>query len=328
MFPEDLKAADPWGPHRDFGTVCHYHAQTSLGVVAPPEKYTDEIFLSARSCPGVPKTPAGFNARLEACVSKANSVVRTVTPLNPGAHWIAEYKAHDTAYLPKRKSRKGVPGYGGSVDLMMSDRSVLWDYKFIGKVPEYIKNEYVWQMVSYHLVTGVRKTGIIFTQRDASIVSYCVIDWADPAVALFVEMVRRFLKFVESPLFPKLAWAVVGDHCGFCKHQARCPLKRLPPIQTSIIEMSGAPNPLDALMKDHVAHTTTTNVPLALLGIPAIGAKPPSPPMRLLPPPPLASTTLRLPPPPPPGYGPPPAPPLVMIPATPTNDDPWRGILG
>ena len=214
LYPEDLvETDDQYAPHRNFGTVCHYHAQITLGgVINVPKKYDDDTYLSARNCPGVPKTSAGFTARVEACCAKANSVVKAITPLPAGEHWIAEHRAYTTEYLPTRVGRSGAKGFGGSVDLMMSNKSILWDYKFIGKIPESIKNEYVWQLVAYHLATGVRRTGIIFMERGGAQVAYCIIDWAEPKMAMFVEMARRFLKFVESPLFPKMALPVLGDH--------------------------------------------------------------------------------------------------------------------
>lgn len=328
-FPEDLlKEDETYAPHRNFGTVCHYHSQITLGnVINVPKKYDDATYLSARECPGVPKTSAFFTARVEACCAKANSIVRALSPCPPGVHWIAEHRAYTTDYLPTRVGRSGAKGFGGSVDLLMSDLSILWDYKFVSRIPEKVKNEYVWQLVAYHLATGVRKTGIIFTERSAAAVAYCIIDWADPTLASFVEMAKRFLKFVESPLFAKLAWPVLGDHCMFCKHKHRCPLQRLPAPQSQLVEMSTAPNPLDDLLKNHKAATQTT-MPPALLNIPAIAAKP-APPMPPPPPPPPKppSTTLVLPPAPPA----PPSPP-VSVPTV-TNErgveiDPFHGILG
>lgn len=230
----DERVHDPYVPHKDFGTVCHFVTQYLLGC-APDEEPADETLTSARQCPGVPKTPAAFDARVQKCSQKAVQTLEAVSPLPPGTFWVSEHSTQDKTLLPWRKARRTglVEGFGGSIDLLRNDRAILWDLKFTGRIPEEIKTTYLWQLGSYHICSDVPKTGILWVSRDGNHSAHLCIDWTDPKLALLKDRIRRFVEFTAHKNFPSLAWPVKGEACTFCQHKGsdRCPVWHVPPIE-------------------------------------------------------------------------------------------------
>lgn len=297
----EVEEDDTYRPQREFGTVCHYHAQSDMGV-PPPKKYTQEELDWAMMCPRVPKrTKADFFARVEKCATQANSVINRLTPLEPGEQWISEYLANDTKILPARIDSDGNKGYKGSVDLLRNNRKMLWDYKFTGRLPERIKTAYLWQLASYHILTGCEKTGIIWTTRCGKNSAYLIIDWTEEPMQRLANHVRGFLKFVDHPIFAEVAWPVRGESCTFCDHKLRCPAQQVPlivdcSISERMYSMSDDPSQLDSLL-DIAAKQLPP-------GANALGAPPPPPGfIPPPPPPPPAPTPPTATPPPPPSGG-------------------------
>ena len=231
-FPDPVEF-DMYEPHKDFGTVCHYTTQYLLGC-APDKAPTEEQLISARQCPGVPKTPSNFDARVLKCSNLAIETLNQVSPLPAGMHWISEHHTTIPTLLPWRLGRNTgeVEGYGGSIDIMRSDRGILWDFKFVGRLPEAIKTVYLWQLASYYLCSKVRKTGILWTTRDGNHPAHLLIDWeSSPELQEFAGRVHRFIEFTGHKKFRSIAWPVKGESCFFCKHKGvRCPLYKIPAI--------------------------------------------------------------------------------------------------
>lgn len=224
---------DPYVPHKDFGTVCHYTTQYMLGC-APAKAPTEAEINSARSCPGVPKTPANFNDRVTQCSSKAIEVLNRISPLPAGTTWVSEHHTTIPTLLPWRLGRNSgkVEGFGGSIDLLRSDREILWDLKFVGRLPDDIKTAYLWQLATYHLSSKVPQTGILWTTRDSKNACHLLIDWRKSAALQdYLARVYKFIEFTSLKKFTGLAWPVKGEACAFCKHKGvRCPLYDLPKI--------------------------------------------------------------------------------------------------
>lgn len=307
--PEDPDDVNPYQPHADFGTVCHYHAQSTLGgIVAPPKKYKQSEWDSARSCPGVPKTLKGFEARVKKVCEKANETVNRVTPLPPGAHWAAELRAYDATVLPTRKGRKGdVCGYGGMVDLTMSTRTVLWDYKFTGQIPTSraesdVKATYLWQCLSYHMNTGIPRTGIVWTNRMGAESCYVLIDWSTPQLQEYVRYMKNFLRLVQSAEFRGFAYPMKGDQCFFCRHRRanRCPAHHIPDLVDTTVQSlyHSAPNAVDDLLAA-AGQTPIVSTDVKTFTVPAAG-DPTDPVPVTAPPAPPAPPIINKPPPPPP----------------------------
>lgn len=291
--------------YSDFGKVCHWAAQYQIGAATKEDRPEQAVWDSAMQTPDVPNTPANFANRVELCATVANEVVRNATP---GKTWEGELKAYDRNRLPKRVGRKGdVCGFGGSIDLVATDRSVLWDYKFVGakKVPSEgdinpkfrpdagilpvgnagIKNTYVWQCGSYHILTNIPKTNVVWVGRDGKARSHISINWDHERGVTFARTIDRFLKFVDSPIYRETAWPVRGAHCDECSHKDRCPAW----------SFQAAQNP------GYVRAVSNFSALESLIGHTDSAALPPPPP------PPKPSLVLP-PPPPPPGFTPPPPP--------------------
>lgn len=297
-----------WQCYSNFGKVCHWTAQYMMGAVPKEDRPEQAVWDSAQTTPDVPNTTNNFLARVELCASVANEVVRNATPLPPGVTWKGEVKAYNREMLPKRVGRKGdVCGFGGSIDLAASDKSVLWDYKFVGakKVPGEtdinpkfrpdagmigagnagIKNTYVWQCGSYHILTKIPKTNIAWVGRDGKARSFISINWDHARGASFATRIEGFLKFVDTPYFRDVAWPVRGETCDNCSHKDRCPAW----------SFEAAKNP------GFAKAVRTFSALEALMGeagvIPASTLPPPPPP------PPVAARQAFIPPPPPPPSG-------------------------
>lgn len=253
-YPEESEARmREMAPVMDFGTVCHYMAQYCLGC-APPDEPTPEQVESARRCNGVPSTLDAFTRRVNKCAENAVKVLNQLSPLPPGVVWVSEHKAHDKSLLPTRTSRHGTQykGFGGSIDIMRSDREILWDFKFVGRIPTEIKNEYLWQLGGYHIVSGVPKTGILWQGRDGTSVAHLLLDWREPHLQEIRQYILNFLAFVDLAHFRRYAWPVKGDSCGFCDYKHRCPLWRVPaPSDASISSLFPS-----AAEGDPLAHLT------------------------------------------------------------------------
>lgn len=296
--------------YSDFGKICHWQAQYMIGAATLDEKPPQAEWDSARTTPDVPGTPLNFQARVEQCATTAISVVQAATPLKPGAKWLSEVKAYSKEWLPQRIGRKGDNcGFGGSIDLVASDQSVLWDFKFVGakKVPVEndinprfrpdtgfqnvgnagIKNTYVWQCGSYHTLTKIPQTNIVWVGRDGKTKSYVGMNWATERGAMFTASIKAFLTLVDSPggLFRKMAWPVRAGHCDDCSHKDRCPAWMIGGAKSA--EYKTVTANFGAL-EDLIRGSATGNAPQAL-------PTPPTPP-----PPPAPGLPPGLPPPPPP----------------------------
>jgi len=247
-FP-DSEQDDRYAPHRDFGTICHYHAQEDFGA-APDKMYTIAEREKAREHPKVPTRLNLFEERVKKVVTQANSVIRKLSPLEPGEKWIAEHSAYSEELMPNRVGRKGGVGFGGSVDLLHPRRTILWDYKFSSSLPDSIKPTYLWQLCSYHLATGVPKTGILWTEVSGKASAYLIIDWSQPKMAQLAKYIHGGLKLMQLPNFREYAYPIKGAACFFCPHKRRCPLQAVPGIVDSshLLEAKKI-NPLDDLIQ-------------------------------------------------------------------------------
>jgi hypothetical protein len=207
-----------------FGTVAHFVAQCLRGVDPIPAKPSAEDYKLARRVRDAP-TGAAFEAHVERIAREANRVIDVVSPLPPGVRWTAEKRVYDPTLLPERRNRHGEAGYGGLVDLFSSDGLIAWDYKFTGYLPDEINSSYLWQMISYHVVSGARYAGIVFCDRNTGNCVYAFIDWHHPRLSKAVPYLSRFLRFASYKNFHELAWPVRGTQCKFCAHrESVCPL--------------------------------------------------------------------------------------------------------
>lgn len=227
----DSRTGKSFGPkmHADFGTVCHYFTMYLLGVAPPNKAPGDELVASARQLPE-------FKGRSEQvffdAVTKASQkAVDALPPLTHPLVWIAESKHYDRTLLPTRVGRKGdISGFGGDVDLMRSDRDILWDLKFVGSPPDKMRVAYIWQMGSYHIVSKVPKTGILFVTRDGRSASKVVINWTLPHMVDFANRIRGFIESTGHTNFEKHVYPLAGEHCFFCDHKGKCATQMLPSI--------------------------------------------------------------------------------------------------
>lgn len=296
--------------YSNFGKICHWQAQYMIGGATLEDKPKQKEWDSARETPDVPSTPANFLARVEQCASLAVAVVKDATPLPEGAKWEAELKAYSKKWLPGRIGRKGDNcGFGGSIDLVASTRSVLWDFKFVGakKVPQEndinprfrpdtgfqnvgnagIKNEYVWQCGSYHMLTGIQQTNIVWIGRDGKTKAYVGMDWGSERGKAFVTAIDGFLNLVDTPLFRKAAWPVRASHCDDCSHKDRCVAWIVSGAKSPDYKRATANfDVLESLLKDN-AEKDAQPQGVSPPGFPAsLPPPPPPPPRALLPPPP------------------------------------------
>jgi len=246
----DSQYGKPFGssPHADFGTVCHYWTQYILGT-DPKDEPSDQTIASARTLPEFTgKSEEKFTNAVAACAKKAKD---SLPGLPQGITWVAEAKTYDRSLLPTRIGRKGeVSGFGGNIDLLRSDRTELWDLKFVGRPPDKVRMAYVWQLGSYHILSKVPITGILFTTRDARWSGTLKIDWRTPLMASMARNIDGFIRACELVNFEKHAYPVAGDHCYFCEHKHRCPAQQLPALSTRLsidLPPVGDPNWLASL---------------------------------------------------------------------------------
>lgn len=230
--------------YSSFGKVCHWQTQSLIGDATEADRPGQQEWTEAMEVSDVPHTVRNFQARVEQCAALAKSVIHAVTPLPAGQRWKAEEKAYNKLLLPNRVGRKGdVCGFGGSIDLVAPDRSVLWDLKFVGanKIPQEdninpmfkpasgmmvadggVKNEYLWQCGCYHHLTGIPRTGIVWVGRDGKARSYVLFDWATQAGREFRDSLTGFLEWVDTPTFRRVAWPIRGKTCDYCTHKDKC----------------------------------------------------------------------------------------------------------
>jgi hypothetical protein len=219
-----------------------------LGV-PPPNKPSAECVKNAGTLPLLRGT--GSNAVEKQSKKCAEKAVTVLPKLPPGVNWLSETKVYSDKYLPNRIGRSGVvSGFGGDIDLLRTDKSELWDLKFVSKPVVGIKNVYVWQLGSYHLLSGVPVTGILFTSTDASWSGKLSIDWTLPHFKILASSIENYLRSLESPTFDNFAYPSGGEHCQWCPHKPWCPAKKLPSIMTvyNTEELPGAKEALEGLM--------------------------------------------------------------------------------
>ena len=216
--------------YADYGTVCHYWTQLLLGC--PPSKSpTEEQYELARTVPELKhKSMEELIIAAKKCGEKA---IKSLPTLPAGITWLSENKAYDKTILPARKGRHGdICGFGGDVDLLRSDRTELWDLKFIGRPVDVVKPLYMWQLGSYFIVSKVPTTGILFVTRDAKWSGQLKINWTSPPFDELADKINGFLFLVGQADFERLAYPMEGPHCEWCPHKGRCPTKHMPAITT------------------------------------------------------------------------------------------------
>lgn len=220
----------------DFGTVCHWETQTLMGC-GPLEKPSAEIYANAAK---------GFDS-MAAMIeqSKINAKVAcSLVPKAPaGRRWLAEVPTNDKTLLSERVNRKGEKkGFGGSIDLLLDDNSILIDFKFKGKPPEYLSHEYLWQMLSYHILRKARRTIIIYVGRYGEWKRIADLSWDNPLMAEFAANGRAAIEHMGHANYALHAYPNRGPHCdeGYCDHKTRCGPYALPPPFDTYTMMFGA----------------------------------------------------------------------------------------
>lgn len=235
----------------DFGTVCHWITMEKLGC-APLDVPTDKQLESARTLE-TSKNDAIYDARIERCTDLAvKALAEETTKLFgklEGVSWVSEVPVHDPTLLPTRTSRPKenndgtitpgkVVGYGGSMDLMLSNRYIVVDLKFVSKPVTKLKTEYLWQLGSYAMLSGIMKTMILWIVTDGKNYYHLTIDWSLPHFSLLLSKIRKFVERTGHANFAAHALPCEGDHCEYCDSNPGsrnysalapvCPLKAVP----------------------------------------------------------------------------------------------------
>ena len=247
--------------YADFGTICHYWTQLMLGC-APAKQPTEEQYKLASTVPELKHK--GLEALIIAAKACGNKAIKSLPNLPEGTTWISETKAYDKNILAKRVGRKGdVCGFGGDIDIMASDRSELWDFKFVGKPVDTVKTTYIWQLGSYHVTSGIPNTGILFVTRDAKWSGLLKINWTLPVFSQYAQTIRNFLELLSLPNVDNLVYPMEGSHCEWCAHKSRCPTKLLPNITTKhdMEVTASAANALECLLAPARLAGSTGTVP-------------------------------------------------------------------
>jgi len=254
-------------PYADYGTLGHYISMDTMGLRPPVPKDIDLLTSSAASL--YHGSPEKLYRALDLSVAAA---VANVPTLPSGDRWVCELRKHDERILPDRVSRDGNKGFGGVIDLMASSRSRLLDFKFVSKIPDRVKLSYLWQMASYHLVTGVPKCILLFTTRprtltsDPSIqepvhVASCTLDFTEKRWAQFAFQASNAISAMGHASFRRNAYYGEGDQCQYCTHKAtRCPLQAKPHIVEHRIPAPAAKP--DPFMSSMVEALRDTNPPI------------------------------------------------------------------
>ena len=100
--------------------------------------------------------------------------------------------------------------------------------KFPTKQPESFKVEYLWQLASYAMITGINNTLILWIMSTGKSFYTASIDWADPRFAPMIPRVRKFVERCGHKHFRDYVYPTEGDHCQYCDHKHKCPLKFVP----------------------------------------------------------------------------------------------------
>lgn len=232
----------------DFGTVCHWITMEKLGC-APQDVPTDEQLASARTLENSPNDDI-YDKRIERCTDLALKALETeLGKLPTGVRWVSEIPLHDASLLPDRTSRPrknndgtitpgNKVGFGGSADLMKSDRSVIVDLKFVSKPVVKLKIEYLWQLGCYAMLSGIKKTFILWVKTDGKDYFHLTIDWTLPHFAELLLRIRKFVERTGHSNFAAHAYPIEGEHCEYCERNpgsrnyqdglSKCPLKHVP----------------------------------------------------------------------------------------------------
>ncbi len=236
----------------DFGTVCHWITMEKLGC-APQDVPTDEQLASARLLEPS-RNDEIYNARIERCTDLAVTALKTeveklMGPIPEGVRWVSEVPVHDPSLLPTRTSRPKklnngqiepgkVVGFGGSMDLMLSNRFIVVDLKFVSKPVTKLKIEYLWQLGSYAMLSGIKKTMILWIATDGKNYYHLTIDWTVPHFAMLLDKIRKFVERTGHANFAAHAFPNEGDQCEYCESNPgsrnystfapTCPIKSVP----------------------------------------------------------------------------------------------------
>lgn len=270
----------------DFGTVCHWITMDKLGC-APHEVPTTEQCASARELE-TSRNDSIYAERLERCTDLAVKALDIETEKILGKRpanviWVSEVPVHDVTLLPTRtaRSRKNedgsitpgkVVGYGGSMDLMLSDRSIIVDLKFVSKPVTKLKIEYLWQLGSYAMLSGINKTMILYVSTQGKNYDFLTIDWSLPHFKLLLEKMRKFVERTGHANYAAHAYPNEGEHCEYCDSNPGsrnysasapvCPLKAVPSPQIGIdsASMQGDLSWLDDAMTKAASTTVTESI--------------------------------------------------------------------
>ena len=221
--------------YADFGTLAHFLAMYKMGLNPPP--VDDQKMVEASAC-SIYRTEALFSQDLDACTDRA---IKELPRLPNNGKWVCEIKRYEPSLLPERESRGGEKGFGGYIDLLAADRSQLWDFKFVSRVPDTVKVQYLWQLASYHIIEKVPVCGILFVSRDGKQVGKFVIDFSQKIWAEFAEQVRKGIHAMGLASFRDRAFPTKGESCQWCEHKKRCAAYQAPAVTTNIdINLPGA----------------------------------------------------------------------------------------
>lgn len=217
--------------YADFGTLCHYYTMFKMGL-NPRKEPEERLFASAMSLPEFQgQSDERLLEAIDRCADTAIAILNSRVPLPAGVFWIAEHEMADKTLLPTRIGRKGeVKGFSGDIDLLASNREHLIDFKFVSKMPTKCKVEYLWQMGSYHLISGVPKTTLVFVTRDSKYSATIEMDWTFPTMAKFAQQMRNKIAQMAHVEYERYAIPVEGDQCDFCAHKTICVMKKMPSV--------------------------------------------------------------------------------------------------
>jgi hypothetical protein len=199
-----------------------------MGLNPPPQKDFELIVSSAATLYG--SKEEGLNKALDLV---SDTMIKHIPK---GYVWVCEQKRYDPTLLPERVSREGAKGFGGSIDILDTDNRLGIDFKFVGKPPSHVKLAYLWQMTSYHLVTGCKKFMLLFVTRDAKFVTSCTLNFEAPIWAEFAKQVRQAISAMGHADYARNSYICKGDgdQCTYCKHHARCALQNMPRLEESM----------------------------------------------------------------------------------------------
>jgi len=214
----------PSRPATDFGSVCHYFGMKAVGAIGfealTPIKEKDKgaIWQNALS---MFASEHAMMIEVEKCTEVANA---RLPVLGEGVNWRCEVSQYDESILPKRLSRKGVSGFGGDIDLLSTDNRVLVDYKFVSKLPDLIKIEYLWQMGSYSILRDLNETIVLLTDRKTYQTATFTFKWKETEKwRTFRDQIRKFLDRLTHSNFLDYTYPMAGEHCDYCEHKDDCP---------------------------------------------------------------------------------------------------------